>query len=310
MLFLREKTMIPRSTPEYVSRGILRGAFLVAWLFACSAGCNVNTFELTDPPQPPTRQAPPSEIRILAWNVESGGNDPAVIASQLKNELRGYDIYALSEVAWQSTSIYADAVKESSQTNALAFESESGGDDRLVFLINGDRFEVIGSEELDRFGDYRLNDGNHRSVMVFHLLDKTTGQDFKITNNHFARRDERLREEQASGLREWARVQTVPTIAVGDYNLDYDFVKHEGNAQFATMLRDNVWKWVQPEEWIDTQWSGADVDRYPDSMLDFAFVAGPAKEWDLSCRVIKRPEDFPDSDETSDHRPVELVVAK
>ena len=94
-----------------------------------------------------------------------------------------------------------------------------------------------------------------------------------------------------SGLREWARAQTVPTIAVGDYNLDYEFVKHEGNAQLATMMADGIWKWVRPEEWIDTQWSGADVDRWPDSMLDFAFVAGPAKDWESTCRVIVLPGD-------------------
>ena len=88
-----------------------------------------------------------------------------------------------------------EAVKETSRSDTLAFESESGGDDRLVFLINGDRFEVIGSEELDRFGEYQLNDEKHRSPIVLHLLDKATSEDFKMTNNHLTRCDERLRDE-------------------------------------------------------------------------------------------------------------------
>jgi hypothetical protein len=48
------------------------------------------------------------------------------------------------------------------------------------------------------------------------------------------------------------------------------------------------------------------VDRYPDSMLDFSFVAGAAKNWKAECRAIVRDGDFPDDDKTSDHRPVEL----
>ena len=68
------------------------------------------------------------------------------------------------------------------------------------------------------------------------------------------------------------------------------------------MMRDNVWQWVKPEEWIDTNWAGdrnnPRVDRYPDSMLDFAFVAGPAREWNPKCRVIVLPGDFPDDGDT------------
>ena len=50
--------------------------------------------------------------------------------------------------------------------------------------------------------------------------------------------------------------------------------------------------------------------RYPDSMLDFSFLAGAAKDWKAECRVIVRDGDFPDDDKTSDHRPVELILAK
>jgi len=74
-------------------------------------------------------------------------------------------------------------------------------------------------------------------------------------------------------------------------------------------MRDNVWKWVAPDPLIDTQWSDDDgKDRYPDSMLDFAFVANEAKEMKPQCSVIVTEGDFPDDEQTSDHRPVKLVV--
>ena len=60
---------------------------------------------------------------------------------------------------------------------------------------------------------------------------------------------------------------------------------------------------------IDTNWSDNNgVDRYPDSILDFSFVAGAAKDWKAECRVLVREGDFPDDKKTSDHRPVELVL--
>ncbi len=37
-----------------------------------------------------------AELRILAWNVESDGNDPDVIVRQL-HDLSGYDIVGLTE---------------------------------------------------------------------------------------------------------------------------------------------------------------------------------------------------------------------
>jgi len=43
-------------------------------------------------------------------------------------------------------------------------------------------------------------------------------------------------------------------------------------------------------------------------MLDFAFVAGPAKEWTPVCSVIEMDGDFPDDKTTSDHRPIELKL--
>ncbi len=76
------------------------------------------------------------------------------------------------------------------------------------------------------------------------------------------------------------------------------------------MLAGGVWTWLKPEPLIDSNWSDdrrvtdRRVDRYPDSILDFAFVANEAKNWQGVSKVIVREGDFPDSDQTSDHRPI------
>ncbi len=50
------------------------------------------------------------------------------------------------------------------------------------------------------------------------------------------------------------------------------------------------------------------VDRFPGSILDFVFVAGDARNWRSSSRTIIRTDDFPDTADTSDHRPVEATL--
>jgi len=147
-----------------------------------------------------------------------------------------------------------------------------------------------------------------------HLKDKVTETEFLVMNNHLARGKAPVRQEQATQLVQWARIQLVPVVALGDYNFDYVFETKKGNPALSNMLKDNVWQWVKPEEWIDTNWYDNPRERdgkddYPGSMLDFAFVSGPAKVWEKRCRVIVRDGDFPDDESTSDHRPFELMVS-
>ena len=122
-----------------------------------------------------------------------------------------------------------------------------------------------------------------------------------------ARGKAELRQRQATDLREWAKEIGFPLIAIGDFNMDFNFTTMQGNAAFDKMVEGDVWKLVKPTPLVDTQWSDDNgKNRYPDSMLDFAFVSGPAKTWNPQCRVIVREGDFPDTKKTSDHRPIEL----
>ena len=279
-------------------------------------GCDSATKPTLDVDQPvppvveqPTVSSPSGKdgtISILAWNVESGGNDPEVIAQQL-TELGGYDIYCLSEVADENFDRYLTAVG----SGFTSCNGNTGRNDRLQIIYNNGRFELLDQKEMMEYRDFVLNNGTHRSPLYVRLQDKVTGIQFIVMTNHLARGNAELRKEQAIGLREWARDQNVGVINIGDCNLDYDFRTERGNDAFPEIIRDNIFSWVKPKELIDTSWSDPDGDgndNYPDSMLDFAFVAGPAKDWNSVCRVIVRDNDFPDDKTTSDHRPIELRV--
>lgn len=243
-------------------------------------------------------------ILALAWNVESGGADSSVIAERLQS-FSDYQIFCLSEVHPSDFDKYQDALPKKFES----VNSHSGNEDRLQILFDSSRFEQLETIELDRYRDYVLNNGGHRSPTAVRLKDRVTNKSFIVMVNHLARGNAEFRTNQAIGLREWARDQNQAVICVGDFNMDYEFATQKGNDALDEILRDNVWQWVKPHAWIDSNWwdpEGDGVDNFDGSLLDFVFVSGPAKTWTPRCEVLIEPGDFPDDATTSDHRPISL----
>ena len=114
-------------------------------IFLVLVGCGPAPAVATDVDQPtsPVVEQPAASdsatttgaISVLAWNVESGGNDPLVIAQQL-TELAGYDIYCLSEVAAENFDRYAAALGPKFQS----VNGRTGRNDRLQISFDSDRF--------------------------------------------------------------------------------------------------------------------------------------------------------------------------
>ena len=240
-------------------------------------------------------------ILVLGWNVESDENDPEFIAQQLA-DFEGYDIIGLTEVREENAAKYAAAfavgegAKGSDQTDYQYALTKTGRNDRMMIVWDNKRFEKIGEpQELDD-----INDGNHRSPLVVHLKLRGTDQEFFVMVNHLARRDAALRERQAGQLKTWAAAQTLPILAIGDYNFDYDIDDGEGNPAMKAFLDGGVWTWVRPDRLYQTQLS----PRYY-SCLDFFFVAHKPESWKVDSRVVI--EGFPpiDDERRADHRPLE-----
>jgi hypothetical protein len=72
---------------------------------------------------------------------------------------------------------------------------------------------------------------------------------------------------------------------------------------------------VVAANFVDTNWADDNgeaeaedrVDEFPGSLLDFVVAGQGARQWPATSRVIVRDGDFPDTQDTSDHRPVEAV---
>ena len=122
--------------------------------------------------------------------------------------------------------------------------------------------------------------------------------------NHLYRSRDAERYKQAQMLNDWAEQQTLPVIAVGDYNFDWEVKGGEARHDqgYDLMTADGAWKWVQPARLVTTQCSGWPC-RY-NSVLDFVFAAGPAQKWQAESQIVVVPGDFPDDTAKSDHRPV------
>jgi endonuclease/exonuclease/phosphatase family metal-dependent hydrolase len=270
-----------------------------------------------------------SELRLLAWNVESGdpsdydphnGNAARTIARELF-DLADYDVVGLSEVRVGHIPRFVAALTAGGAGPFRSIHSGTGNDDRLVLAYDTSRVDLVAGYELHAAQDNLLNsieaDGEwrHRSPLVGHFQHRDTRREFLCVVNHLARGDETVRLRQAIGLWDWAARQRAPLIALGDFNFDYDFATSRGNAAYVAFTRRGRWKWIEPKELIDSNWADAKpnlpaaerTDQYPGSILDFVFAAGGAQQWPATSQVIVRANDFPDTGETSDHRPVEAV---
>ena len=253
-----------------------------------------------------------TKLRLLGWNVESGGNDPDVIAAQLE-ALGHYHIVALTEVKRGNFGRYRDAVARGGNSSYQFVASRTGGDDSMLIIYDQQRINLNDVQELFNVEGNWMNDKNwrHRSPLIAKFYDRQERQMFFVMVNHLARGDETLRKSQAKGLRIWAAKQTLPVIAMGDMNFDYEIGTDEGNEGYDTFFEGGIYQWVKPAEMIDTNWADDNedgIDDYPNSILDFACVANGAKSWGGVSKVIVRAGDFPDDEKTSDHRPVELEV--
>ena len=272
-------------------------------------------------------------FRLLAWNVESNRpeapttSDPRVIATQLVALLKQPEtragIVALSEAAPADVQAYRKAVALGPGRRVDHATSASGGfrdADSLLLVVDAERFTIEEVRELHRYGGIAANlnvdDENSRehgamrarSPLVVRLRDLSSGRDFWLVVVHLARGEADLRADQARMLRRWAEDLGAPAIAAGDFNFDFDFHSRRGNAGYDAMIDGNVWQWLEPDPLIDSNWAGdrnnPQIDRYPDSILDFVFVANGATAWQWESSVVVRPNDFPDDDCTSDHRPI------
>jgi endonuclease/exonuclease/phosphatase family metal-dependent hydrolase len=235
-------------------------------------------------------------LRVVGFNVESGGARPDVL-DDLIAAAQGVDIWGFSEVhdvVWAT--LFAKAAEHGEAADFKRILGSTGASDRLLIVYNADRLDVVRHFELSRTNV----GGNVRAPLVAHFRFKPAGAEFLFMVNHLYRSKAERRHEQARLLNEWARSQTLPVIAVGDYNFDWDVSNGEADHDqgYDLLIQDEIFVWIRPQRLIKTQCSF-------ESVLDFTFVAGDAKRWRASSEILAAHDTYcPDDNIRSDQRPV------
>ena len=242
---------------------------------------------------------------VVGWNLESGESSDTFIANRVRT-FQGVDLWGLSEVLNDTTvSIFETAAEDGENADFRRVLSESGGADRLAIIYNATRFTLLRQMELHRitYDSDTLPPGrNQRSPLVVELRENASGKQFMFMVNHLARGDNDLRRLQAERLNTWVRQQTVPVIATGDYNFDWEVSGGDTNHDvgYDRMIAQSAWSWVRPTTLIKSQ-----CDANHNSVLDFVFVNAAARNWQGSAIILQVPGDCNDDNEKPDHRPVQ-----
>lgn len=247
--------------------------------------------------------AQPDRLVVVSWNVESGDANPTVLAQRIR-AFQGVDLWGLSEVegnTWMNA--FEPAAEDGESADFRRILGTTGGSDRLAILFNASRFDLVGQNEL---ANININ-GSFRAPLVAHLRNRATGGEFLFMVNHLARGNAAARHQQGTLLNTWARQQTLPVVAVGDYNFDWDVPNGDANHDtgFDNMTRDDVFAWTRPPAPLARTQCSEGTGSSGGSVLDFVFTAGAAQSWTGSSTIERETGDCPDpGTQRSDHRPV------
>lgn len=237
-------------------------------------------------------------LKVVGYNVQSGEATSAGV-SALIEEVTGEHLWGFSELASQAwLDAFLDAADDGGQDFQGILGTTGGANLRLALAYDASVLELLGSTEL-----HDINVSNTvRAPLVGHFRVAANGVEFKAIVNHLWRGDDAGRHEQAELLNDWADGESLPLIAVGDYNFDWavDGGESDHDPGYDRMTANGVWSWVRPAELIATQCSFAF-----DGVLDFVFVGNAAKNWSGTSEILFRQNVYcQDSPDTPDHRPV------
>jgi len=247
-------------------------------------------------------------IIAVTWNVESGGAHPDTVGARIAS-MDGVDIWGLCEVDPSWALPFEQQAEAGEPGDFKALLGGTGGNDRLLILYDMDQFEELGVFEIgweDRY--WQTPSMQPRSAFVAHLRHKAADQEFFFMANHLYRGNgvDPRRLDQAKALRDWAAGQAIPVIACGDYNFDFDLdsgdAAHNMQKGLGDMTACGTFVWLEPANKITTH------DSSFNSILDFFFLANAGERISGASQILVEDGDFPDNDETPDHRPVQATI--
>lgn len=248
-------------------------------------------------------------VTVIGWNAESGDANPDTVAHGIAG-IDGCDIWGMVEVQDSTWAVQFERAAEEGENADFGYifgTTGNNSNDFMQIIYDASRFELVENFEL-----HRINvTGRVRAPLVAHFRIRASGDEFLFMVNHLYRSRGFRRHEQARLLNRWASGQTLPIIAVGDYNFDWDI--HVGDqihdAGYDAMVAEGHFNWIRPDDLKKTQ-------SHPDyhTVLDFIFLGGKSWRWRAESQILPRDANDTDDDhmrdnkQTPDHRPVMATI--
>ena len=264
------------------------------------------------------------DLTVVSYNVESDKDtDPAKVVQDLQR-IPASHIWGLVEVDSADLQTYRAAIGPSFQLIAGTTGTQSNPDDRMAIIFDPAVLEQIGqADELSKAGGSR-----HPLLAKFRVI--ATGDEFWFVVNHLQRglgapTNER-RQAQADWLNEWAQgkadnVNPPAIVLVGDFDFDVTPYTKRGNPAFELFMQDGMFRWVEPPCIADNSCplTGTGCHPHFNSILDFVFLAGPARHWTATSEILFKDEaDYCANERLgtsnnmipggADHRPVRALL--
>lgn len=247
-----------------------------------------------------------TRLSIGSFNVESDLDTEAARVAEDMARIPMLHVWALQEVTDQAElDSYIAALSEATgYTYAGQLGTTGGGfSDHLAIVYIQDAFSNVSFDELEEVGGARFPLAMRGTTW--------TGEEIVFVNNHFDRRDERMRETQARSLRDWIQDHEGDAIVLmGTFNFDYDFQgsRRGGNRAFVQFSRGGHASWPEPMCIANGTCpaTGSACNPQYDTMTDFIFLAGRAFDWRAVTDMAFLDEDYCRNDPRghSDHRPL------
>lgn len=245
-----------------------------------------------------------NRFTMVCWNVDSGGADAQLVALRIAR-FQGVSLWGLCEVRDERwAQLFTQAAGENEPGNFAGILGPTGGSDRSCIIYDTTQFELVASFEInwqDRL--WYCAKMPARPPLVARLRHRASGQEFFfMVNRLYGCQTDR----QAAALNAWAAGRTIPVVAAGTYDFQYDPdtgpLCPAGQQTLMALIADGVFHWLAPDNPVGT------LDWNRDIIDDFVFLANTRGRLQGQSHIVVDPGDFPSDEMTSDHRPVQATL--
>lgn len=243
-----------------------------------------------------------SEFTVVSWNVNARQADLQLTALRMAR-FQGVHLWGLCEVRdthWAE--MLVQAAGENEPGDFVGIVSRTEGTDGSCIIYDKTQFDLIRAFEIDWTDQlWYCARIPLRPPLVAHLRHRAQGQEFFFMVNRLYNCQI---ERQAAALNFWADGKTLPVVAVGTYDFQYDPdtgpLYPNGQQGLMALIAKGVFRWLPPDNPVATfNW-----DR--EVINDFFFLARTFGRLLGQSRIVVEPGDFV-ARETSNYRPVRAV---